>query len=57
MNPGVGDAAVFDPHAPIRAKTTALVKGIMLPVNFEGPDALAKKDQGIALLKAAVARL
>ncbi len=55
--PGVGDAAIFDSNAPIRASTTALVKGSMLQVNLEGPDARTKKNQVIALLKAAAGRL
>jgi hypothetical protein len=55
--PGVGDAAVFESDDPIRAKATALAKGNMLIVTFESSDARAKKDQVIALLKAAAGRL
>jgi hypothetical protein len=55
--PGVGNGAIFDSNAPIRASTTALVKGSMLQVVLEGPDARTKKDQVIALLKAAAGRL
>jgi hypothetical protein len=55
--PGVGDAAVYESNDPIRVKTTALAKGNMLIVSFESLDARAKKDQVIALLKAAAGRL
>jgi hypothetical protein len=55
--PGVGDAALYESDDPIRVKTTALVEGVMLLVNFEASDARAKKDQVIALLKAVAARL
>jgi len=40
-----------------RVETTALVKGNMLIVTFDSSDARAKKDQVIALLKAAASRL
>lgn len=53
----VGDAAIYQSNAPIRAVTTALVKENMLIVTFESADARAKKDQVIALLKAAAGRL
>jgi len=55
--PGVGDAALYESDDPIRVKTTALARGNMLIVSFESSDARAKKDQVIALLKAAAARL
>ena len=55
--PGVGDAAVYESDDPIRVKATALAKGHMLNVSFESSDARAKKDQVIALLKAAAGRL
>jgi hypothetical protein len=55
--PAVGDAAIYESNDPIRVATTALVKGNMLIVTFESKDARAKKDQVIALLKAAAARL
>jgi hypothetical protein len=55
--PGVGNGAIFDSNAPIRASTTALVKGSMLQVVLGGPDARTKKDQVIALLKVAAGRL
>jgi hypothetical protein len=54
---GVGDAAVFLSDSPNRAATTAYVKGVLLQVNLEGPDARARKEQVIALLKEAAARL
>jgi hypothetical protein len=54
---GVGDAAISQSNAPIRVETTALVKGNILIVSFESADARAKKDQVIALLKAAAGRL
>jgi hypothetical protein len=55
--PGVGEAAIFQSTAPIRAAATAYLKGVVLEVNLEGPDGRAKKDQVIALLKAAAGRL
>jgi hypothetical protein len=54
---GVGNAATYQSNAPIRVVTTALVKGNMLFVTFQSADARAKKDQVIALLKAAAGRL
>jgi hypothetical protein len=54
---GVGDAAIYESNAPIRARTMALVKGNVLFVTFQSADARAKKDQVIALLKAAARRL
>lgn len=55
--PGVGEAATYVSDDSIRAKTTAYVKGILLMVNLECSDARAKRDQVIALLKLAAARL
>ena len=54
---GVGDVAIYQSNAPIRAVTTALVKGNMLVVTFQSAAARAKKDQVIVLLKAAAGRL
>jgi hypothetical protein len=54
---GVGDAAVYESNAEIRAETRAYVKGMMLLVTLEGPDARTKKNQVISLLKAAAGRL
>jgi hypothetical protein len=53
----VGDAAIYQSTAPIRVETIALVKGNVLTVTFESADARAKKDQVVALLKAAAGRL
>jgi len=55
--PAVGDAAIYESDEPIRVKTTALARGNMLIISFESSDARAKKDQVIALLKAAAGRL
>jgi hypothetical protein len=55
--PAIGDAAVYESEDPIRVKTTALAKGNMLIISFESSDARARKDQVIALLKAAAGRL
>lgn len=54
---GVGDAAVFSSSDKIRSKTIALIKGLILQVNYEALDGFAQKDRVIALLKAAAARL
>ena len=55
--PGVGDAAIFESVTPIRANTTAYVKGMVLKVDLDGPDGRTKKDPVIELLKALAARL
>ena len=55
--PGVGEAATYTSASPVKTSTSAYVKGLMLQLEFEGPDAPAKKEQAIALLKAAAARL
>jgi hypothetical protein len=55
--PGVGDAATYESNDPIRVRATALAKGNMLIVSFESSDARARRDQVIALLKAAAGRL
>jgi hypothetical protein len=54
---GIGDAAIVESSAPTQAKATAYVKGRILIVTLEGPDARAKKDQVLTLLKTAAARL
>jgi hypothetical protein len=54
---GVGDVAIFTSEAPIRADTIALVKGMVLQLDLDGPDGRGKKDPVIALLKAAAGRL
>ena len=56
--PGVGDAAIYESIDSNNVKTTAMAKGNMVViVAFESLDARAKKDQVIALLKAAAGRL
>jgi len=55
--PGVGEAAIFHSESPIRANTTAYLKGMVLQVDLDGPDGRAKKDQVIVLLKTAAGRL
>jgi hypothetical protein len=54
---GVGDAAIFESGDTNRAHATAYAKGSILIIAFESTNARAKKDQVIALLKAATARL
>jgi len=61
--PGVGDAAVFSlsERYPTNRDATAEAylrsKGVLLSVELHGGDLVAKKDQLIALLKTAAARL
>ena len=55
--PGVGDAARCMQVSSTKIATQALVKGKVLTVDYEGDDALAKKDQVIELLKSAASRL
>ena len=55
--PDLGDAAVFTSDSPFYATATAFLKGRILEVHVDGNDAREKKDQVIALLKSAVARL
>ena len=55
--PGVGEAAAFTSDSPFLATTSAFMKGRILQLNLDGYDARDKKDQVIALLKAATARL
>jgi hypothetical protein len=61
--PGVGDAAVFTlserypEHRDGTAEAYVRAKGVHLSVTLHGGDLVAKKNQLIALLKAAVARL
>ncbi|MEP7326118.1 MAG: hypothetical protein ABI836_09240 [Gemmatimonadota bacterium] len=55
--PGVGDAAIYESSDPIHVAATAMTKGNMLIVTLESADARGKKDQVIALLKAAAGRL
>jgi hypothetical protein len=55
--PGVGDAAMYDASVPNRLTMTALAKGHVLIVGLQSTGANAKKDQVIALMKAAAGRL
>jgi len=55
--PGVGEAAAFKSDSPFLATTSAFMKGRILQLNLDGYDARDKKDQVIALLKTASARL
>jgi hypothetical protein len=55
--PEIGEAAVFKPDSPVYAGATAFVKGRILAVHLDGIFAREKKDQVIALLKSAAARL
>ena len=55
--PGVGEAAAFKSDSPFLATTSAFTKGRILQLNLDGYDARDKKDQVIALLKAATARM
>jgi hypothetical protein len=54
---GIGDAAILESSATTQAKATAYVKGRILIITLEGPNAGGKKDQVLALLKTAAARL
>jgi hypothetical protein len=40
---GIGDAAIFESNAPIRSKAQALVKGVMVLINFESADARQRR--------------
>ena len=53
----IGEAAVFKSDSPYYATATALLKGHLLEVHFDGLVAREKKDQAIALLKSAASRL
>jgi len=55
--PEIGEAAVFRPDSPAYATATALVKGRLLQVHLDGLFAREKKNQVVALLKSAAARL
>jgi hypothetical protein len=56
-SPGCPEAAVYTSGSPREVNMTAYVKGLILQIHLEGPAARAKKDQAIALLKTAAARL
>jgi len=53
----VGDAAFFKAESPVYVHATAYLKGRLLQVHLDGFEAREKKDQVIALLKSAAARL
>ena len=55
--PDVGEAAVFKADSAIYVRATAYLKSRILQVRVDGLDAREKKDQVIALLKSAAARL
>ncbi|MCM3880277.1 MAG: hypothetical protein ND807_09225 [Vicinamibacterales bacterium] len=55
--PDVGEAAVFTSESPYYASATAALKGRIVAVHVDGRIARERKDQVIALLKAAVSRL
>jgi hypothetical protein len=54
---GIGETAAFRSDSSLLATAGAYVKGRTLQLIFDGYDARAKKDQVVALLKAAAARL
>ncbi len=55
--PGVGEAANYPQNSPKSGTATAYLKGKILTIVYQCPDAPAKKDRVIGLLKAAAARL
>lgn len=55
--PGVGDAATHTVASPTKTSTSAYVKGLMLQLEFEGPDVAGKREQAIGALRAAASRL
>ena len=54
--PEIGDAAILKADSPVYVCATAYLKGRILQVRLDGSDAREKKDQVIALLKAAASR-
>jgi hypothetical protein len=54
---GVGEAAVFRADSPLLASASTYVKGRILQVRLDGFDAREKKDDVVALLMTAAARL
>jgi hypothetical protein len=54
---GAGEAAVYTSGSPREVNMTAYVKGLILQIHLEGPTARMKREQAIALLKTASARL
>jgi hypothetical protein len=55
--PGVGDGSILQSNRAIEVTTMTLIKGQLLTVTLEGPDAQKKKDAMIALTKLAVSRM
>jgi hypothetical protein len=55
--PGIGEAATYESNSPILANAKGLLKGVLLTVELEGPNARLKKDQVIGLLRTAAGRL
>jgi len=55
--PNVGEAATYKSNSSVSSSLLAYVRGVMLQIEFESPDAAKKKEQAIALLKAAASRL
>jgi len=54
---GIGDAAVFKSESPTKSDVTAFLKGRIVTLSIEAPDARNRKDQLVALLKLASGRL
>ena len=57
MVPGVGEAAQYRAESPTNGTALAYLKGKIVTVVYRAPDAAAKKDQVIGLLKTVVSRL
>ena len=54
---GIGDAALFKSDSPTKSDVTAFIKGRILTLSVDAPDARSRKDQLVALLKLASDRL
>ena len=54
---GVGEAAAYKQNSPHSGYAAAFLKGKILELTYNGADSAAKKNQLIALLKAAAARV
>jgi hypothetical protein len=55
--PDVGEAAIFKAYSSVYVTASTYLKDRILQVNLEGVDAREKKEQLIALLRAAASRL
>lgn len=55
--PGVGEAAQYRAESETNGTAIAYLKGRILTIVYRAPDAVAKKDQVIGLLKSAASRL